>query len=264
MLIPPPNLHRMQAEFPYQQPHPPRQSMPSSSRDAASAVARSVAAMEASNKNGHDGIGFFVIVLLSMGSIGFPIKLLHEAEGHIVTGTCRRPPRLRRTLHYPALLRFQFVNFVACACMARPHELVCSGASQWRDVSRAAGGGGGQHELPTERHCADRQRRQGHQSGASVRCPPPPYLTTSFPFHTPSSALFTLLSQLLAGQPRPLHDSARHAQARAHVQPHRPKARSVACYSCTCTCIRFFLGSRSFAALGQHARTCAPPSRSHL
>jgi len=24
--------------------------------------------------------------LFAMGSIGFPIKLLHEAEGHIVTG----------------------------------------------------------------------------------------------------------------------------------------------------------------------------------
>ena len=36
------------------------------------------------------------------------------------------------------------------------------------------------------------------------------------------------LLQLLARQPRALHDSARHAQARAHVQPHRPEARSAA------------------------------------
>ena len=52
---------------------------------------------------------------------------------------------------------------------------------------------------------------------ACAYAPPPPPLA--------KPALLTFVWQLLAGQPRALHDFARYAQARAHVQPHRPQAR---------------------------------------
>ena len=51
------------------------------------------------------------------------------------------------------------------------------------------------------------------------------YLSLPLAVHVLHSMLNPFVSQLLAGQPRPLHDSAGHAQARTHVQPHRPQAR---------------------------------------
>jgi hypothetical protein len=95
--------------------------------------------------------------------------------------------------------------------------------------------------------------------------------------HSLPDDFLCFVSQLLAGQPCALHDSARHAQTRAHVQPHRPQARFVLHLFITChylgslvlllqysAPVLFMCARNLLAALSRHIRRVSHRSRAAI
>ena len=113
----------------------------------------------------------------SLKGVGVPVKLLHEATGHICT--VRRPQQARPAPPAAAAAAAAAAGVRSSAswlpCPSSPALLrarppPAGGAEERRDLPRRAARRGGQLERAAHKRAGDGARRQGAACGAAPRC----------------------------------------------------------------------------------------------